>query len=182
MIGAATDEIIARHAGHADMAHFAVADATRRRAMDNQADADAGADRHIGEVGQAFPTAPQHLRHGRTIHVGVEGDGHAKGRRQRPRNVGIRPTGLGRGQDMTIGRGLRMNVDRPEGCKTKSRKPPLRLPLSQDRQDRRQCFVRCGRGNGLLVQNGARRRRQRTDALGATQFDTSKRAAVRMIS
>ena len=109
-------------------------------------------------------------------------DRHAKGRRQRPRNVGIRPTGLGRGQDMTIGRGLRMNVDRPEGCKTKSRKPPLRLPLSQDRQDRRQCFVRCGRGNGLLVQNGARRRRQRTDALGATQFDTSKRAAVRMIS
>src|SRR3546814_8425902 len=84
------------------MADLAVAESARRLAMDDQPDADAGADGHISEIIEAASAAPADFGERRTIDVGVETDRHGKGRFERTEQVGALPIGLVRRADLAI--------------------------------------------------------------------------------
>src|SRR3546814_10629624 len=97
------------------MADLAVAESARRLAMDDQPDADAGADGHISEIIEAASAAPADFGERRTIDVGVETDRHGKGRFERTEQVGALPIGLVRRADLAIVGLGGIDPDRTEG-------------------------------------------------------------------
>src|SRR3546814_16621774 len=84
------------------MADLAVAESARRLAMDDQPDADAGADGHIGEIVEAASAAPADFGERRTIDVGVETARNGNSRFERPAQLGALPIGLVRRADLAI--------------------------------------------------------------------------------
>src|SRR3546814_11417824 len=97
------------------MADLAVAESARRLAMDDQPDADAGADGHISEIIEAASAAPADFGERRTIDVGVETDRHGKGRFERTEQVGALPIGLVRRADLALVGLGGLDPDRTEG-------------------------------------------------------------------
>ena len=91
--GQALDAIAVKRAGagktvagkprDADMSKLAMAEAARRLAVDDQPDADAGADGDIGEVVEPPARAPAHLGQSRAVDVGVERRRNARRRARR---------------------------------------------------------------------------------------------------
>src|SRR3546814_10907864 len=71
VVGKARDE---------DMADLAVAESARRLAMDDQPDADAGADGHLSEIIEAASAAPSVFGQRRPLDSGVETYWHGTGR------------------------------------------------------------------------------------------------------
>src|SRR5437763_691401 len=91
-------------------------EAARRLAVYDEADADASADRDVGEVIKALPRTPPHFGHRRAVHIGVEDCGDARGATQRPEDVSSAPARLGRARDLTMGGRRRIEVQRAKAA------------------------------------------------------------------
>src|SRR3546814_13742893 len=102
--------------------------------MDDQPDADAGADGHISEIIEAASAAPADFGERRTIDVGVETDRHGKGRFERTEQVGALPIGLVRRADLAIVGLGGIDPDRTEGGDDDAAKAGRSRPRSEERR------------------------------------------------
>ena len=160
------------------MADLAMADAARGFAVNDQADADAGADRDIGEVVQALRAAPAHLRQRGAVDIRVEPDRSIDGGGDRPDDIGVAPAGLVGSEDMPVAGIGAIKADRPERRDPDRSEAMRRIPVAQRRQDRRERLGRQRGRNGSLIDDLAGTVRQRTDAFGAAELDARKWVAM----
>src|SRR5439155_21253243 len=99
---AGTGEVIARKPRDADMAELAMGEAARRLAVDDEADANSGADSDVGEILHPLPRAPAHLGEGGAVDVGVERGRNVRGALQAAKHVGAAPAGLRSAGDLAV--------------------------------------------------------------------------------
>ena len=109
---------IARAPRHADVTKLWMEKSMYESAVDEQTDAHAGSDGHIGEILESSRRAPTALGEGRSVHVGVEADRDAEVR-QAGHDRRVAPTRLWRRCDPPVARRSRAAVDGAEGGNSK---------------------------------------------------------------
>jgi hypothetical protein len=152
-----------------DMAQFAMGEAVDRHAAGDQADADAGADRHVSDIAQPLGGAPARLRQRRADDIGMKTGRHLVARREPLGDVGPRPMRLGGRGDMAVIGGVPVDRDRAEAGDAER----IELaPAVEDMLDSRQRLFGPGGRQLHAILDRIRPARQQADDLGPTQFDT----------
>ena len=144
-------------------------------AVDDDAAADAGADRQVDERVDVLGRTPQVLAEGGAVDVGVEPDRDAERGPERPHDVGVGPAGLGGLGDPPVGGGVRVRVAGPEGPVPDGGDllAVLGLPGREVVDDLRQALVRGAGGEPDLVAQVVGSRSHRADHLGPAGLDGS---------
>ena len=151
------------------MAQLAVGESPCRLAVDDQADAHAGADRDVGEVGETPARTPAHFRPSGTVHVCVESRLRARCKAEPPSHLGSGPFGLGRLRNETPVWRPCIKVDRTEAVDSQACNPLL-SPVLEETCNRAERLLRRSRRDRFLLQDGVRSVRKSTNALRAAQF------------
>ena len=161
--------------GQADVAHLGVHETVRQLSVEQPAAADSRSNRQVDEGVQPAAGAPALLGQRRGVDVGIEADRHAKRGARGAGDRDVRPAGLWRRGDLSVGRRISPQIHRPEGGDTDGGERPL--PILFRRQEIQRLLerpLRRGRRESRLGTDVVWPRADKADELRAACFDRTK--------